>query len=514
MLNQQFGNYKFLSILGEGGMAIVYLAENVMLNSHRAIKVLKPEFINNLSVRKRFLGEGKKLSKIENQHVIKVYDVIEKKDFVAIVMEYVEGQTLKQYIEKKTKKKNTEIYNLLEQILIALSAVHDAGYIHRDIKPSNIMLSQAGQIKLTDFGIAKDLNDFSETITNTQMGTPLYMSPEQIRSSKHIDNRSDIFSLGVVLFELTTSKFPFDKNLSLPEIQYKILNKSIPESKTIWDKYIKKATSKKEEHRYISCNDWLVDLRKNKLLVSKRTKNKFDTILIYISIVIVILIGCAYLILIVKRFLPTKRRGDQTQTTKLQIDSSLVKDKKYLKIGSQIWGTGNLDVTTFANGDLIPEIKSPEKWCESGKNKQPAWCYYEFDSTIGAKYGKLYNWYAVSDPRGLAPNGWHIPDKNEIDALLESLGGMPLASTRMKAQTGWLNRGNGTNDSGFFGLPGGYCGFLGNPDSLGYHGYWWSSTEYNYSSAYFLNLNFQNVNYNERANNKVSGFSVRCIKDK
>lgn len=264
MLNQQFGNYKFLSVLGEGGMAIVYLAENTMLGSLVAIKVLKEDFVSNKNVRSRFLDEAKKMVRVKHPNIIQVMDLIDAGDIVAIVMEYIEGQSLKDLIERNGKMSQSEIERLFPQILLALQHVHKAGFVHRDIKPSNFMLSTDGTIKLADFGIAKDKNVAAFTETGTQMGTPMYMSPEQVKSTHDVDHRSDIYSLGVVLYEMATGTFPFDKNnLSLPEIQVCILRDPLPTSGTLWDGQIAIATAKNETDRFQSCNDWLENFAKN-----------------------------------------------------------------------------------------------------------------------------------------------------------------------------------------------------------------------------------------------------------
>jgi len=270
MLNEQFGNYKFLSVLGEGGMATVYLAENTLLNSLVAIKVLKEEFVHNKNIRKRFLDEAKKMVKVKHPNIILVMDLIDMGDIVAIVMEYIEGQSLKDLIESKGKMSQSEIESLFPQILLALQHVHKAGFVHRDIKPSNFMLSTDGTIKLADFGIAKDKNVAAFTETGTQMGTPMYMSPEQIKSTRDVDHRSDIYSLGVVLYEMATGTFPFDKNnLSLPEIQVCILRDPLPTTGKLWDAQIAKATEKNEINRFQSCEEWLQAIKQG--ITSKPT---------------------------------------------------------------------------------------------------------------------------------------------------------------------------------------------------------------------------------------------------
>jgi len=181
-------------------------------------------------------------------------------------------------------------------------------------------------------------------------------------------------------------------------------------------------------------------------------------------------------------------------------------------IGTQVWMTKNLDVSTFRNGDPIPQAKTYEEW-NRAKNRQPAWCYYENDPANGAKYGKLYNWYAVNDPRGLAPRGWHIPSDAEWTVLTDYLGGEEKAGAKMKSKQGWAKDGNGTNSSSFSGLPGGLRYYSDSFDGVGKYGYWWSGTEDDTDSAWYCLLNYSSGYVYRFFNNKAVGFSVRCLRD-
>ncbi len=186
---------------------------------------------------------------------------------------------------------------------------------------------------------------------------------------------------------------------------------------------------------------------------------------------------------------------------------------KTVKIGSQVWMAENLNTDRFRNGDTIPEAKTSEEWEAAGKNQQPAWCYYENSPSNGIKYGKLYNWFAVMDPRGLAPKGWHMPSDAEWTALTDYLGGQEKAGVKMKSKNGWRGEGNGTNNTGFSGLPGGYRSSNMEFFGIGMYGYWWSSTENStlYAWNRFLGYSFSNVyRYGCR---KEEGLSVRCIMD-
>jgi uncharacterized protein (TIGR02145 family) len=198
---------------------------------------------------------------------------------------------------------------------------------------------------------------------------------------------------------------------------------------------------------------------------------------------------------------------------KLNIASS--DDKGEVTIGNQVWTSKNLDVSKFKNGEEIPEAQTEGQWKAFSDANEAAWCYYENKT----EYGKLYNWYAVNDPRGLAPAGYHIPTDAEWTTLTNYLGGEKIAGAKMKSNTGWENHGNGTNSSAFAGLPGGYrstgtllrfyCFFL----NVVSYGYWWSSSESHTSSAWRRSLDGSNGEVGRYTDNKRNGFSVRCLRD-
>ena len=180
-------------------------------------------------------------------------------------------------------------------------------------------------------------------------------------------------------------------------------------------------------------------------------------------------------------------------------------------IGTQYWMDKNLELTTYRNGDTIPYVTNPTAWAALTTG---AWCYYNNDPSSG--YGKLYNWYAVTDSRGLAPQGWHIPTDAEWTTLSTVLGGESVAGGKMKTTgtTRWTSPNTGaTNESGFAGLPGGYRDFNGTFSYIDNYGYWWSSTEYNTSLAWFRVLVYVNGSVERSYFNKEIGFSVRCLRD-
>ena len=248
MRNETIHKYHIQSELGRGGMAKVYLAHGQKFDTQVAVKVLSKEYAHNANIRKRFLAEASNMFRMSHPNIIKVTDLIDEGDTVAFVMEYIEGETLKEYIDRKGKLNDAEIKNLFTQMLDAVGYVHDQNLVHRDIKPSNFMLDKKGRIKLMDFGIAKNMDvtssEYTNTGTNQNMGTPMYMSPEQIKSTKDVTLQSDIYSLGVVLWQMVMGQKPYDaQTLSTFELQTKIVNETLFKTNTNWDKFISIATA-------------------------------------------------------------------------------------------------------------------------------------------------------------------------------------------------------------------------------------------------------------------------------
>lgn len=189
-----------------------------------------------------------------------------------------------------------------------------------------------------------------------------------------------------------------------------------------------------------------------------------------------------------------------------------------VKIGTQEWMAENLNVSHFRNGDTIIEAKTNEEWKKAGEEGKPVWCYYEYDPNIGTRYGKLYNWYAVTDPRGLSPKGWHLPTDTDWKKLTDFLGGEEIAGGKMKSTgtTYWRSPNNdATNSSGFTGLPGGTCSPSGVFGPIGDDamGNWWSSTEDGVLYAWSRYLSYSHGAIIRYHGNKKNGLYVRCIKD-
>ena len=220
--------YEILELIGSGGMANVYKARCHRLNRLVAIKILKSDLADNADFRRRFHDESQAVAQLSHANIVSVYDVSTNPDREYIVMELIDGITLKQYMERRGRMDWRESLHFITQIMRGLSHAHSRGIIHRDIKPQNIIISTDGKVKVTDFGIAKATS--SNTISSDVMGSVHYASPEQARNG-FVDGRSDIYSLGIVMFEMVTGRVPFDGDttvaVALQHLQEEIARPSI-----------------------------------------------------------------------------------------------------------------------------------------------------------------------------------------------------------------------------------------------------------------------------------------------
>ena len=257
--------YEILDVVGAGGMSIVYKARDHRLNRNVAIKVLKPEFSNDKNFVTKFRIEAQASAGLTHPNIVNVYDVVDDEGVYCIVMELVEGITLKQYIEKYGRLNMDTAIDFSIQIASGLEAAHENHIIHRDIKPQNIIGSRNGNIKVTDFGIAKAAS--SNTLTSGAMGSVHYISPEQARGG-YSDERSDIYSLGITMYEMVTGRVPFegDNNVSvaLMHIQNEMIppRQYYPDIYSSFEKIIQKATQKKPERRYLTASALIADLKR------------------------------------------------------------------------------------------------------------------------------------------------------------------------------------------------------------------------------------------------------------
>ena len=256
--------YEILEQIGNGGMSDVYKAKCHKLNRYVAIKVLKPEFSQDTSFVSKFRVEAQSAAGLSHPNVVNVYDVGEENGIHYIVMELVEGITLKKYIEKRGKLPYKEAVSIAIQVANGMEAAHKHHIVHRDIKPQNIIISKDGKVKVTDFGIAKAIT--SNTVSTNAMGSVHYTSPEQARGG-FSDQRSDIYSIGITLFEMVTGQVPFDGETTV-EVAMKHLQQEItPPSELVPDipysleQIILKCTQKSSERRYESTGALIQDLK-------------------------------------------------------------------------------------------------------------------------------------------------------------------------------------------------------------------------------------------------------------
>lgn len=258
--------YQIIKTLGEGGMANVYLAHDTILDRNVAVKILRGDLANDEKFVRRFQREALSASSLSHPNIVEVYDVGEDDGQYYIVMEYVEGKTLKQLLRKRGRLTVTEVMDVMLQLTDGMAHAHDSYIIHRDIKPQNIMILENGMIKITDFGIAMALNSSQLTQTNSVMGSVHYLPPEQA-NGKGATIRSDIYSMGILMYELLTGSIPY-KGDNAVEIALKHLKESLPSVRNVIpslpqsiENIIIKATAKNPKNRYTDAREMYEDIK-------------------------------------------------------------------------------------------------------------------------------------------------------------------------------------------------------------------------------------------------------------
>lgn len=257
--------YEILGRIGSGGMADVYKGKDHKLNRFVAIKVLKSDYRSDETFIKKFLSEAQAAAGLMHPNVVNVYDVGQDRGLYYMVMELVEGITLKDYIEKKGKLSAKETISIAIQMVTGIQAAHNCHIIHRDIKPQNIIISKEGKVKVTDFGIARATTS-TQTISTSVMGSVHYTSPEQARGGI-VDEKSDLYSAGITMYEMITGHVPFDGDstvtVALKHLQEEIKSpaEEVPDIPYSLECIIMKCTQKNPAMRYQSCDELLQDLK-------------------------------------------------------------------------------------------------------------------------------------------------------------------------------------------------------------------------------------------------------------
>lgn len=293
-------NYQLIRLLGRGGMGEVYLARNKNIEQLVAIKALHPKYANNPMVRTRFKQEAVMLNSLNHPNIVKFLNFVENEYGVFLIMEYIEGCTLEEFITKRNGLIVEEkAYPMFSEILNAFSYAHQHGIIHCDIKPSNIFLDKEGHIRIMDFGIAQIISEISNTQGGgSSMGTPAYMSPEQVYGQK-LDQRSDIYSLGVLFHQMLTGRAPYDSTtMSDLEIKGHVVNEKLPKMRNYYpyisdglQLVVDKATSKKPGERYETCEEMLKGIKK---VLEPEKKTKMPIYMAIGAVAVCLLVGFGF----------------------------------------------------------------------------------------------------------------------------------------------------------------------------------------------------------------------------
>jgi eukaryotic-like serine/threonine-protein kinase len=261
MIGQVIGTYKILDKIGEGGMGVVYKGIDTGLDRLVAIKVLTPEFAHNPELIERFRAEAKAQANLNHQNITTLYAFLQAEGQCLIVMEYIEGETFEDLLVRRGKLPWKEAAFMTRQALNGFGFAHGMGIIHRDIKPSNLMLTKTGAVKIMDFGIAKALGGSTKTRTGLQMGTPQYMSPEQIRG-RQVDARSDLYSLGITMYQLLSGDLPFkadsdyelmSAHINTPPPVLTDIHQDVPRG---IEQCVRKALAKEPENRFQNAEEF------------------------------------------------------------------------------------------------------------------------------------------------------------------------------------------------------------------------------------------------------------------
>lgn len=299
MIGKIIGNLKLISEIGEGGMGKVYLAEHITLKKRFAVKCLAPELTRIPQFRDRFSVEARAQAQLTHVNIVQVTDFLEHEGNYYLVMEYVEGQSLEDIIKQRGKLQEKEALPIIKDVLNGLNYAHTKGVIHRDIKPSNILIDKKNHAKIMDFGLAILTGEKRLTNTGTNIGSPWYMSPEHINNPKHIDHRSDVYSMGIVLYEMLTGNVPFDGETTF-DIQNKHVNYPAPDpsninpdiSKTL-SNIILKALEKNPDHRFNGCGEFLeyiLEYEKEMATPSPEPKTSKKGLWVFVGILLLLVV--------------------------------------------------------------------------------------------------------------------------------------------------------------------------------------------------------------------------------
>ncbi|MCK6612849.1 MAG: protein kinase [Ignavibacteriaceae bacterium] len=376
MIGSVIENYKIISMLGEGGMGVVYKALDMKLERFVALKILGSQAVNNPQFIERFKREARNQAKLNHPNIVPVYGFTDQNGILGIAMEYVEGETLERMVIRKKRLEPFDALSITKQICSGVGYAHSRGFIHRDIKPSNIIINREGVVKIMDFGISKSIAEKGITKTGTKIGTILYMSPEQIKAEEPT-RQSDIYSIGITLYEMLVGKTPFDYGT-----EYEIMEghlKKVPQrvSASIStippevDKIVSRAIDKNQIKRYRDCDEFITEIddvtakynmarSQTTQQAAKPVKEKRETshkvrVFFITLLVLGLFAGLGYVLFsAISDFWPsiTKQRAGEVDTTDSGYSNnpSFKPRSSWLALNSGI--TSNLNSLTFVNYGL------------------------------------------------------------------------------------------------------------------------------------------------------------------
>lgn len=457
-------------------------------------------------------------------------------------MESTELRALSEIIGKEVEPiPYEEALPLFIQILEEVSIAKREGVILRALNPGNILITSENKIKFSDFIDPKSTGQTQRPKGGAKRQKLFYHSPEKARGEK-IDDLSNIYSLGIILYEMLAGRLPFEKDETVSDftlmnkiarekiIDPRKFNPDIPE----WlVEIIEKATAKEKSERINNAETFSSLLKTGKEIYEKQLREKLENEKLLKEEKEAADKKAQEKLIIIK---PQKKADEILSPGRPRTDNAIPienepkqrkpKKKKIawvlfwglvMVLGSLYfltyykyqtveyeWLVQNLNEELYRNGDTIPEVKDPKDW---EKLKTGAWCYYDNEPKNGRKYGKLYNWYAVNDPRGIVPKGWRIPTQKEFEALIKEVNNDSEILRKMTGRSNNINKGfslllaGGRDTSGYF-------------YDLDYVPYFWSSTEYDSINATHMVLPYHESNISVSHKNKGYGFSVRCLREK
>jgi serine/threonine protein kinase len=451
--------YSISHQIGQGGFGITYKAFDSKLERKICIKELfikghsrrkeswslSFQSIENIDFKyfkKKFLEEARKLAQYNHPNIVKVLDYFESNNTAYMVMDFIEGKNLKDYVLEKNKLNEHEALDIFTQLLDATKAIHDKNHLHRDIKPDNILITPENEAILIDFGTAKfhdESNDSGNTSTLVLLSHG-YSPPEQYSNQNKKDKYTDIYALGATFYFMLTGEKPLQAT-----------DRTINELKPI-----------------SSFNPNLSKQVENAIMKAMELNP-------------------------IKRFLTVKELENAiSQTTKTikPIDEK----NQLVFIDNKKWMTKNLSVQRFRNGDIIPVLNSKNEWIKAFNSQQPACCIYNSDTSLFEKCGFLYNWYAINDKRGLAPEGYRIACTADWESLIRE-------------------QKRNTLERSFLQHLGGYRNYYGDYSLLNLYIGWWTNEEISELEAYVYTYDFDDSQIKRNEVVKDCGFYIRCVED-